>query len=658
MVRRASTFLFTAIIAALVVSITAQGQSQSPMTRHVREAVLNGQAQVLGRLPASQSLRFDVVLALRHQPELENFLEEVYDPQSPSYQHFLTVKEFTERFGPSEEDYDAVIRFARANGLEIVGGSRDAMDVQLKGTVAALEKAFHVTMGLYQHPTESRTFYAPDREPTVDLPFQLWHISGLDNYSIPRPLVRQGDFSVHSNVSGSCPYGYYCGSDMRAAYYGGTALTGAGQTLGLLEYAGYNIADVNQYFKTVGQTYNVPVVGISTDGTSVKCVYSVNGCDDIEQTLDMTQAIAMAPGLATLYVYVGSTDTAILSAMSTNKPLNAQLSSSWGWTPADPATDDPYFQKFAAQGQSFFQASGDAGAYSSVTTPAVFPADDSYVISVGGTDLLTASAGGAWASETAWGSSAGGISPDDTKIPSWQKLAGIVTTLNAGSKVLRDYPDVAAEANFDFYVCGDGGCGEGWGGTSFAAPMWAAYMALINQQAAANGYPTLGFINPTIYKLGVGIGYANDFHDVTSGNNSCFGQVPFWTAVAGYDLVTGWGSPNGVGLINALAGSINFTPKFLQWGSEPVGQTAKAQTVTLMNTGGRMLTVNQVSVSGDFNLVNGTSYCAAGKTVKSGGKCIVKVTFKPTAVGSRTGDLTITENAGSAQQIPLYGTGK
>ena len=63
------------------------------------------------------------------------------------------------------------------------------MDVQLKGTVAAIEAAFHVTMEIYQHPTENRTFYAPDREPTVDLPFQLWHISGLDNYSIPHPLL-------------------------------------------------------------------------------------------------------------------------------------------------------------------------------------------------------------------------------------------------------------------------------------------------------------------------------------------------------------------------------------------------------------------------------------------------------------------------------------
>jgi kumamolisin len=658
MIRRASAFLFIAIITMLVVSSAAQAQPQELMTRHVRDAVLSGRAQYRGRLPASQSLRFDAVLALRHQPELEDFLEELYDPASPSYQHYVTVKEFTGRFGPSQGDYEAVVGFAKANGLEIMGGSRDAMDVQLRGTVSAVERAFHITMGLYQHPTENRAFYAPDREPTVDLPFQLWHISGLDNYSIPHPLVRHRDVAGNSEVSGSCPGGYYCGSDMRVAYYGGTALTGAGQTLGLFEFAGYNIADVNQYFKTVGQPDNVPVVGISTDGTSLTCVYRSTGCDDVEQTLDITQAISMAPGLTGLYFYVGSTDTAILSAMSTNKPLNAQLSSSWAWVPADPTTDDPYFEKFAAQGQSFFQASGDAGAYDYYNSPYVFPADDDYVIAVGGTDLLTASAGGAWASETAWNYSAGGISPDDIKIPSWQKPKGVITTENAGSKTLRNYPDVAAEANFDFYVCGDGACGAGLGGTSFAAPMWAGYMALMNQQAVVNGYPALGFINSTIYKLGVGSGYASEFHDVTSGSNDCYGQTPYWTAGVGYDLVTGWGSPNGAGLINTLAGSSSVTPEFLEFGSEAVGKTSSRQTVTLTNTGGRTLTVKQVAVSGDFNLVKGKSNCAAGKTVKDGAKCTIEVTFTPTETGSRAGDLTITENTNGLLQVPLYGTGQ
>ena len=200
MIRRLTVFLLAIVAMVAGVNIVCQAQAQSLLTRHVREVTLNGQAQFVGRLPATQSLRLDIVLPLRDQAGLENFLQELYDPSSPSYRHFLTVQEFTARFGPSQEDYDAVIRFAKANGFTVVGGSRDGMDVQLEGSVATIETAFHVTMGVYQHPTENRTFYAPDREPTVDLPFQLWHISGLDNYSIPHPALVHRNLSVKSNA--------------------------------------------------------------------------------------------------------------------------------------------------------------------------------------------------------------------------------------------------------------------------------------------------------------------------------------------------------------------------------------------------------------------------------------------------------------------------
>jgi kumamolisin len=534
----------------LVANVVCQAaQPQSLLTRHVREVVLNGEAQSLGRLPAAQSMHFDIVLAVRHQPELDNFLQEIYDPSSASYRQFVTVEEFTARFGPSQEDYDALIHFAAASGFKVVGGSRDAMDVRFKAPVAAIEKAFHVTMGVYQHPTENHTFYAPDREPTVDLPFQLWHISGLDNYSIPHPLVVRRNPEVQPNVvKGSCPSSSYCGSDMRAAYYGGTALTGSGQTLGLLEFLGFDIADVKTYYKNAKQTLKVPIHGISTDGTSLTCLIS-QGCDDTEQILDITQAAGMAPGLKGIYVYVGSTDTALLSSMASHKPLPAQLSSSWAWNfPSDIANDDPLFQKMAAQGQSYFQAAGDSGAYTP-STQFVWPADSANVTSVGGTDLQVTKPGGPWLSETAWVDGGGGVfTPDAIPIPAWQKLKGVITTANKGSKTLRNGPDVSAESNFDFYVCADqSGCtANNFGGTSFATPMWAGYMALVNQQAASKGKKPIGFINPLIYPLGLGKTHATDFHDITSGSN---GEP----TTKGYDLATGWGSPNTTGLINALA---------------------------------------------------------------------------------------------------------
>jgi len=523
----------------------ALAQPQSLLTRHVREVTLNGQAPFVGRLPATQSMRIDIVLAER--AGLDSFLRELYDPSSPTYRQFLTVEQFTERFGPSQQDFDALIRFATTNGFTVTGGSRNEIDVQLKGSVAAIETAFHVTMGLYHDPIENRNFYAPDREPTVDLPFQLWHITGLDNYSIPRSaLVRRPPGVKPPATTGSCPGAAFCGSDMRAAYYEGKALTGKGQNIGLLEFLGFDIADVNTYYTNAKQKRTAKVIGVSTDGSSVNC-FASQGCDDTEQTIDITQALGMAPGVTAVYLYVSnSSDSAMLSKMSSRKPLPLNLSSSWSWTPVDPKTDDPFFMKMAAQGQSFFQAAGDSGSWK--TGQFVWPNESPLVITVGGTDLTTKGAGKGWASETVWPEGGGGISPDHFAIPSWQKLKGVITKANQGSTKFRNGPDVAANSNFTFYVCADQrGCSSNQiGGTSFAAPMWAGYLALVNQQAKAHGDKPPGFINPTIYPLGLGKNYATDFHDTTVGTNG-------FPATKGYDLATGWGSPNQSGLINALA---------------------------------------------------------------------------------------------------------
>jgi subtilase family serine protease len=555
-IRRLGSTVFAAAAALLA---TTALSAQTLLTHEMRDAVRNNQAQAVGRLPANQLMSLDIVLPLRNQAGLERLLDEIYDPSSASYRHYLTVPEFTAQFGPTQADYDAVVQYARSNGLTVVGGSRDGMDVQVKGPVSAVQTAFHVNLHTYQHPTDNRIFYAPDREPTVNLPFNLWHISGLDNYSIPHPLfVKKSDYAAAHGIAadkvvshattGSGPSASFLGSDMRAAYYGGTALTGAGQNLGLFEFLGTDLADLNTYFKNVGQTNKVPVTVLSTDGTSTSCVDSRAGgdCDDTEQTLDMTQAIGMAPGLSSLVMYVGSTDTAIISAMTTHNPLPTTIGCSWGWTPADPSTLNPYFEKMAAQGQTFFAASGDNSTWSKRNE--AWPADNAYVVSVGGTDLTTSKAAGPWKSETAWADSGGGISPDKIAIPSWQKISGVINSSNKGSTTYRNGPDVSANANFTFYTCADQTTclANEYGGTSFAAPMWAGFIALANQQAVANGKSKVGFLDPTIYPQNVTSTYATDFHDITSGKSGSY------SAVTGYDLVTGWGSPKAA-LITTLA---------------------------------------------------------------------------------------------------------
>jgi subtilase family serine protease len=551
-IRRLSLSLFTIVALLLIVTSASQAQWQTPYTHHVRDVVASGQAKSVGRLPATQTMRITLVLPLRNQAELDEFIKNLYDPSSPYYRQFLTVDEFTSLFGPTQEDYDKVIQFAKASGLTVAATSRNRVNLDVTGPVSSIEKAFNLTMRVYQHPTESRTFFSTDREPTANLGVRLWRVAGLDNYSIPKPagLHHRTAETKPAATTGSGPSASFLGSDMRAAYYGGT-LTGSGQTLGLLEYAGTDLADLTTYYTNVKQTNSVPVHLLSTDGTSTSCTAS-SDCDDTEQTLDMTQALGMAPGMAGLYMYVGSGDAAIFNAMATNSPLNAQLSSSWTWSPADPSTDNPYFQEFATQGQNIFQAAGDSGKWGSGSE--IYPADDVYVTSVGGTDLTTSKAAGPWASETAWVDGGGGISPDHYAIPSWQTAAA--SGCSSCSKTYRNGPDVSANANFTYYVCADQTTctANDYGGTSFAAPLWAGYLALTNQQTLANTGKTLGFINPTLYSILAGSSYDTDFHDITSGSNG-------YSATTGYDLATGIGSPNGANLLNALAGT-SSSPSF------------------------------------------------------------------------------------------------
>ncbi len=476
-------------------------------------------------------------MPLRHEAELDSFLQQLSDPPSPAFHQYLTVEEFTQRFGPSEQDYAAVLRFAEGNGLHVIVTSPNRLVVTVTGRVDQVEKAFEVTMGSYRHPSEDRAFYAADREPIpAGLSAPLWHISGLDNFSLPKPASLKRD-STRGHATGSGPDGSFLGSDLRKAYYPGSSLTGAGQSVGLAEFAGYNIADVNEYFAKAGQQNAVPITGVSTDGSSLHCTGS---CDDTEQVLDIEVAVSMAPGLKRLLVYVSDiSDVAVLNRMATDNKARS-LSCSWGWSPADPSSDDPIFKEFAAQGQTLFVASGDSGAYRQ-NSQNVYPADDAHIVSVGGTSL-TLSPDGAWVSETAWGDSGGGPSPNQIPIPAWQK--SVITSLNQGSTVYRNSPDVSAEADTDNYICYDGTCGGDWGGTSFAAPRWAGYLALLLQYAEDVHLPKTALFDPLFYSIGEGARYSTFLHDITTGNNGAY------SAHKGYDLVTGWGSPNGNGLIS------------------------------------------------------------------------------------------------------------
>ncbi|HUO28101.1 MAG TPA: S53 family peptidase [Bryobacteraceae bacterium] len=531
-------------ICACLMVMPASAQWRSTLTPHVPEAVSSGQAQLLGEVPGNQRLAIAISLPLRNEAALDGLLQQIYDPQSSSYRHYLSVEEFTDRFGPTQEDHDAVVRFAAASGLTVTGTARNRLVVDVAGTVANIERAFHVTMNSYRHPTENRNFYAPDREPQLDLNVPILHISGLDNFTLPTPKnIRSQAPDAGTKATGSGPNGQFVGSDMRAAYYGAGPLTGAGQSVGLFEFAGYDISDVQNYFQKLNQPFNVPVNGVSLNGVSLSC--GPPSCDDSEQVLDIEMSVAMAPGLSQVVVYVGASDVSIFRQMAADN-TSKQLSCSWGWSDNETSLD-PIFKEMAVQGQSVFVASGDYG--SSTPGDSTWPADDPYVTAVGGTDLTTTGPGGAWLSETGWSGSAGMPSKNGVPIPAYQQLPGVINSSNQGSTTLRNIPDIAAEANTNQYSCWDGFCSGGNGGTSYAAPQWAGFLALTNEQGATNGIAPVGFLNPIIYRIGLSKLYDSDFHDIVSGSNGKYMAVP------GYDLVSGWGSFIGPSLINTLLGA-------------------------------------------------------------------------------------------------------
>ncbi len=369
---------------------------------------------------------------------------------------------------------------------------------------------------------------------------------------------------------------------MRSAYYGGTELTGAGQIVGLVEFDGFSQSDVDLTFTSAGQFYSVSVEKVLVaDATGIACQF-MYPCSDAEQVLDIVQAIGMAPGLSQVRVYIGGGDTEILNSIA-EENLAKEVSISWTWTPDDPTTDDPFFKEFSAQGQSVFVATGDSGSY--ISSDSVYPAESTYVTAVGATDLVTTGPAGSWSSETAWSQSGGGISPDSIAIPSWQ--AGVANASNGASLTYRNLPDVAMEGNTDNYYCAQGSCTGSAGGTSFAAPRWAGFMALVNEQGQNAGDPLVGFLNPALYPLAEGSNSSSVLHDITSGSNDYTGTcngAAYCHATVGYDLVTGWGSPAGQPLIDALA------PPPVKKSFE-LSSSANSLTITPGNSAGATITV-------------------------------------------------------------------
>lgn len=615
-----------------------------------------------GALPSTNRLNLAIGLPLRDRAGLDHYLAQLYDPASTNYHHYLSPGQFTEEFGPTETDYATVIAFARHNHFTITTAYANRLVLDVNGSVADIQRAFHTTLRTYRHPTEARDFYAPDVEPSVQANLPIADISGLNNYVLPHPRSLKLSPKLQNNAtaqSGSGPGGAYMGNDFRAAYLPGVSLNGSGQKVGMVEFDGYYASDISSY-ETAAGLPSVPLRTVLLDGYNGVPTAGPNSGNP-EVSLDIEMAVSMAPGLSQILIFEAGPNglqNDVLNAMAASN-LVSQLSCSWGWGGGPSTTTDNIFMQMAAQGQSFFQASGDSDAYTTgsnsvngVDNPSLdnAPASNPYITVVGGTTLTTTGPGGSWSSEQVWNwgldngnyvGSSGGVS-SYYSIPDWQTNVSMAS--NGGSTTNRNLPDVALTGDNIYVAYGDGSSGT-FGGTSCATPLWAALTALMNEQSFAGGRTTLGFLNPAIYALGGSTNYSASFNDITSGNDTSSDSPGEFYAVTGYDLCTGWGTPHGQNLINAIAGlpdTLGVLPAIGFTATETVGGSFNAASTTFQLT-------NAGTVSLQWSLINTSSWLQASLTsgvLAVGGSTNVTVTLSASAdslaLGNYDADLQFT----------------
>ena len=716
--RKAATQILVAAAlswAAAVLSAPAAGNGQPQvLSGHVPK--ITRMLSTPGRLDANHHLEVAIGLPLRNRGQLTNLLADIYNPSSPNFRHFLKPDEFTAAFAPSVEDYQAVMDFAKAHQLKISHTHPNRTLVRVSGSVKEIENAFHVHLQTFNHPKENRSFFAPDAEPSLDLKTPVLAISGLDNYVRPRPQLHATGTSLArirpmggggsgggGGGGGGKNIGPFEGFDFLNAYCPNVLQDGTGQSVGLFELFGFNPQDITDYEDDAGIFPYVNVQAVLIDGATGNSA-SVDYFDDqgnptgyldygVEAAADIEIAIAMAPGLSSVQVYEGPTPldvpplgTSYIQNATTTAQINdvlnymatdtnnfcQQLSCSYGFDIN--LSTVQIFQQFAAQGQSFFLASGDFGAYSGHVDE---PADDPYITVVGGTTLTTSSSTGAWTAETAWLTPAsndglGDISPEYATgggvslvypIPSWQQ--GISMNASQGSTTMRNSPDVSSVANNMTVFWGNDAIGLSFplpeGGTSLAAPLWAGLIALANQQAADNGQPPVGFINPALYAIAKSTNYPSCFHDITTGGNTNSSSPTKYWATAGYDLCTGLGTPNGDNLIPALLSppldNLRITSPlgFTAFGPGGGPFTMTSKTYTLKNFGASPLS---------WSLVNTSSWLTVSSTsgnLGAGASTTVTVSLNSSAnnflINHASGNVVfnnLTEGTTQNRQFDLY----
>ncbi len=525
---------------ALLVAAIPAAYAATP--HHAQAAVsgamvsgLGTQAARTGAVAADREISIAVSLAPRDQKALDTFVSRVTDPHSALHGHYLTKAQFQARFGRTNAEVKQVKDYLAAQGLKVGKVHSGNLLIDAKGTAAQLEKAFSTKLSTFKDKATGRSFYANDSAPALpaSIAGMVQNVAGLNSHTVR----SHAPVAVKPHDG---PGGGYTPAQIKGGYNVSGSFTGSGQTVAVIEFDGYQQSNITTYDNNYGLGSPAPTK-VTVDGGS-----GALGDGQVEVELDIEMVNAVAPA-AHVDVYEAPNsdqgeEDMYQSIVDAGIPTT---SSSWGAaetqrTQANMDAVNSIEEQGAAEGLGLYSAAGDNGSDDAGDggQSVDFPTSSPYVTGVGGT-TLTVTSSNAWSKETAWADGGGGVSSVYT-IPSYQ--TGVEKSQGGG---MRQVPDVAALAN---PTPGVSVFSQGsWfpvGGTSAAAPEWAGFAALVNQQAAAAGDPNLGDPNPTLYALGGGSG----FHDITSGSNGAF------SAGAGWDFVTGWGSYNAGTLASRLLG--------------------------------------------------------------------------------------------------------
>ncbi len=501
----------------------------------------------VGPADGEQSLCVAVSLPFAKPDDVQKFADDVSDPKSPMYRRFITPEEVGERYGYSQAQVQSVADYLASNGFQVTLVANNRLAVVANGTVAQIERAFHTTIRHYTltpvDKIEPADFVA--NSTPIQLPSALAAIvidvSGVETYTRPEPRTTL--------LTPALTRALYNSAGVFAA-----GNTGAGRTIGISSFVGFRSASwinyINHFALPVppaGAGTNVVIVPIGGGG-------GTTASENAEGDLDVQMQLGIAP-LATIRVYdsANTQDLIATLAQEVNDNLCDAISESYGWNIPNSTQTSAHNNhvSMTAQGITYMGASGDSGTSLGFYP---YPNMEPEVLQVGGTIADVNTPSGARITETGWSGSGGGWSTHNIAFnvrPSWQTGTGVPAINSSNNR--RLVPDIAFHSSgngnpagaYSFYIGGT--LHDDYYGTSFAAPMFCATLALLEQDIIglggltpdAQGHRRFGRMQDYVYAQN---GRSDIWYDITSGNN---GNLPSGqgasNAHVGWDTVTGWG---------------------------------------------------------------------------------------------------------------------